>query len=89
MDMLSVYLPCTQFPNYRHTEQPLRHLMQVTSILSAAGTCSFAMIGFDVIATSAEEVINPGRNLPLAIIGSLLVCTVCYIAVSSVSRIEM
>jgi APA family basic amino acid/polyamine antiporter len=43
----------------------------------------FAYIGFDAISTSGEEVKRPSRNLPIAIIGSLAVCTVLYILVST------
>ncbi len=44
----------------------------------------FAFIGFDVVATTAEETVNPQRNLPRGIIGSLAICTVLYCAVSLV-----
>jgi APA family basic amino acid/polyamine antiporter len=42
----------------------------------------FAYIGFDAISTSGEETRNPGRDLPIAIIGSLAICTALYILVS-------
>lgn len=44
----------------------------------------FAYIGFDAIATAAEETKNPQRNLPIGIIGSLLICTVVYVLVALV-----
>jgi APA family basic amino acid/polyamine antiporter len=44
----------------------------------------FAYIGFDAISTAAEECRKPSRDLPIGIIGSLLVCTVIYIAVAMV-----
>lgn len=44
----------------------------------------FAYIGFDAIATAAEETKNPQRNLPIGIIGSLAVCTVVYVLVGLV-----
>jgi APA family basic amino acid/polyamine antiporter len=44
----------------------------------------FAFIGFDSISTHAEEAIRPQRDVPFGIIASLLVCTVLYIAVSSI-----
>ena len=44
----------------------------------------FAYIGFDAIATAAEETKNPQRNLPIGIIGSLLTCTVVYVLVALV-----
>jgi Amino acid transporters len=53
-------------------------------IFSGAATVFFAYIGFDVVATTAEETKNPQRNMPIGIIGSLLVCTVLYMIVSLV-----
>ncbi len=44
----------------------------------------FAYIGFDAIATAAEETKNPQKNLPIGIIGSLGVCTVIYVLVALV-----
>ncbi len=44
----------------------------------------FAYIGFDVVATTAEEAKNPQRDLPIGIIGSLVICTVLYCAVALV-----
>ncbi len=53
-------------------------------ISSAAAIIFFAYIGFDAISTAAEETIQPQRNLPIAIIASLIVCTVIYVAVAIV-----
>lgn len=39
----------------------------------------FSFIGFDTVATAAEEVKNPGRDLPIGIVGSLSICTVLYV----------
>ncbi len=44
----------------------------------------FAYIGFDAISTAAEECKNPGRDMPLGIIGSLIICTIIYIVVAGV-----
>jgi APA family basic amino acid/polyamine antiporter len=44
----------------------------------------FAFIGFDIVATAAEETKNPQRDLPIGIFGSLAICTVLYVAVSLV-----
>ncbi len=44
----------------------------------------FAYIGFDAIATAAEETKNPQKNLPIGIIGSLLICTIVYVLVALV-----
>ncbi|MFG1683173.1 amino acid permease [Nonomuraea sp. NPDC049269] len=56
----------------------------VIGIFSAAAIVFFAFIGFDVVATAAEETIDPQRDLPRGIIGSLVICTVLYVAVSVV-----
>lgn len=53
-------------------------------VLTAAGIVFFAYIGFDAVSTVAEETKNPQRDLPIGIIGSLLICTVLYLVVSLV-----
>ncbi|GAA2359207.1 amino acid permease [Nonomuraea africana] len=53
-------------------------------IFSAAAIVFFAFIGFDIVATAAEETIEPQRDLPRGIIGSLAICTLLYVAVSLV-----
>ncbi|MEV0299343.1 amino acid permease [Nocardia sp. NPDC050710] len=53
-------------------------------LLSAASLVFFAFIGFDVVATTAEETKNPQRNVPRGILGSLAIVTVLYVAVSLV-----
>ncbi|GAB2454089.1 APC family permease [Xylanimonas ulmi] len=54
----------------------------VFGILAGAGTVFFAFIGFDVVATAAEETRDPRRNVPRGIIGGLVVCTLLYVLVS-------
>jgi APA family basic amino acid/polyamine antiporter len=56
----------------------------VGGILAGAAIVFFAFIGFDIVATAAEETKNPEKDLPRGIIGSLVVCTVLYVAVSLV-----
>ncbi|MFF0769249.1 amino acid permease [Nonomuraea wenchangensis] len=56
----------------------------VLGIFSAAAVVFFAFIGFDVVATAAEETITPQRDVPRGIFGSLAICTVLYVAVSLV-----
>jgi APA family basic amino acid/polyamine antiporter len=51
-------------------------------VASGAAIIFFAYIGFDAVSTSAEECKNPNRDLPIGLIGSLLICTVLYILVS-------
>jgi APA family basic amino acid/polyamine antiporter len=53
-------------------------------VLAASGVIFFAYIGFDAVSTYAEEARNPQRNVPVAILASLLICTVLYIAVTAV-----
>ncbi|MEV6859554.1 amino acid permease [Streptosporangium subroseum] len=56
----------------------------VLGIFSAAAIVFFAYIGFDVVATAAEETRNPRRDLPIGIIASLVICTILYVVVSLV-----
>ncbi|MDM7855855.1 amino acid permease [Cellulomonas alba] len=56
----------------------------VGGIFAGAALVFFAFIGFDVVATTAEETRNPQRDLPRGIIGSLAICTVLYCAVTLV-----
>lgn len=55
-----------------------------SGILRGAGVIFFAYIGFDAVSTAAQEAKNPGRDLPVGILVSLVVCTVLYIVVSLV-----
>ena len=55
-----------------------------SGIFSGAATVFFCFVGFDVIATSAEEALQPSRNIPLSIVASLLICTVAYVAVAAI-----
>ncbi|MBC5864525.1 amino acid permease [Flavobacterium sp. K77] len=56
----------------------------VAGIVSGAAAIFFAYVGFDAVSTQAGEAINPKKDVPFAIIASLLVCTVLYILVSLV-----
>ncbi|CAL9290900.1 amino acid permease [Streptomyces sp. SudanB182_2057] len=56
----------------------------VMGIFTAASVVFFAFIGFDVVATAAEETRNPQRDVPRGILGSLVICTALYVAVSIV-----
>ncbi len=51
----------------------------LNSIFVGAFLIFFAYIGFDAISTAAEETKNPQKNLPIGIIGSLLICTIVYV----------
>jgi APA family basic amino acid/polyamine antiporter len=53
-------------------------------IPTAAASIFFAYIGFDAVSTAAQEAKNPERDMPIGILGSLVVCTILYILVSLV-----
>ncbi|MFJ7696928.1 APC family permease [Lysinibacillus fusiformis] len=56
----------------------------ISGVFSGSALVFFAYLGFDAVSSAAEEVKNPQRNMPIGIIGSLLLCTVLYVAVSMV-----
>jgi APA family basic amino acid/polyamine antiporter len=53
-------------------------------ILGAAGVVFFAYIGFDAVSTAAQEAKNPRRDMPIGILGSLVICTLLYVLFSYV-----
>ncbi|HLW52893.1 MAG TPA: amino acid permease [Candidatus Angelobacter sp.] len=55
-----------------------------SGILRGAGIIFFAYIGFDAVSTAAQEAKNPARDMPLGILGSLVICTILYIVVAAV-----
>lgn len=54
-----------------------------SGMFGAAASIFFAYVGFDAVSTAAEETRNPQRNVPIGLIGSLLICTIFYLLVSS------
>jgi len=56
-----------------------------SGVMQGAGIVFFAYIGFDAVSTAAQEAKNPQHDMPIGIIGSLLICTVLYIAVSALA----
>jgi APA family basic amino acid/polyamine antiporter len=52
-------------------------------VMAAAAVMFFAFYGFDAVSTAAEETKNPGRDLAIGIIGSMLICTLLYMAVGA------
>ena len=56
----------------------------VAGVIAGAAVVFFAFIGFDIVATTAEEARNPQRDVPRGILGSLAIVTVLYMAVSLV-----
>ena len=55
------------------------HYGGLLGILGAAGVVFFAYIGFDAVSTAAQETKNPKRDMPIGILGSLVVCTILYV----------
>ena len=51
--------------------------------VGAAASIFFAYVGFDAVSTAAEETKNPQRNVPIGLIGSLVICTVFYLLVAA------
>jgi APA family basic amino acid/polyamine antiporter len=56
----------------------------ILGILGAAGVVFFAYIGFDAVSTAAQEARNPKRDMPIGILGSLVICTILYVLFSYV-----
>src|SRR5687768_8108969 len=56
----------------------------IMGVLGAAGVVLFAYIGFDAVSTAAQEARNPKRDMPIGILGSLVICTLLYVLFSYV-----
>jgi APA family basic amino acid/polyamine antiporter len=76
------YIPAPTL--YTDSQGIVHHFGGLLGILGAAGTVFFAFIGFDALSTTAQEVVNPKKDLPRGILGSLAICTVLYILFSYV-----
>lgn len=70
--------------NYTDAQGVSHHFGGIMGILGAAGVVFFAFIGFDAVSTAAQETKNPKKDLPIGILGSLLICTILYILFSYV-----
>src|SRR5881409_151553 len=55
-----------------------------SGVLRGAGLVFFSYIGFDTVSTAAQESKNPQRDMPIGILGSLVICTLLYVVVSAV-----
>ena len=55
-----------------------------SGVITGAAVIFFAYIGFDAVSTAAQETIEPQKNMPKGIIGSLIICTLLYVLVSFV-----
>jgi APA family basic amino acid/polyamine antiporter len=56
-----------------------------SGVVAGAGIVFFAYIGFDAVSTAAQEAKNPQRDMPIGIIGSLIICTILYIVVAAIA----
>ena len=86
---IAIAIPHLDFANWKPFIPPVEiaedgsSRFGVMGIFAGAAIVFFAYIGFDAVSTSAEETRNPQRDLPMGIIGSLVICTVLYITVSA------
>ncbi len=71
------YIPASSI--YTDTQGVPHNFGGIMGILGAAGVVFFAFIGFDAVSTAAQESINPKKDMPVGILGSLAICTVLYI----------
>jgi len=79
------HTPYIPTPTTYTTAQGITHPYGgVMGILGAAGVVFFAFIGFDAVSTAAQEAKNPKRDMPIGILGSLVICTVLYVLFSHV-----
>ena len=62
---------------------PISNNMVTVGVAAAAASIFFAYVGFDAVSTAAEETINPQRNIPIGLIGSLAICTIIYMLVAA------
>ena len=74
MDNLTPFIPAAEGPG----------AFGYDGIVRGAGIIFFAYIGFDAVSTAAQEAKNPQKDMPRGILGSLIICTIIYIAVGFV-----
>jgi basic amino acid/polyamine antiporter, APA family len=76
------YIPAVT--TYTTSEGVVHPFGGIMGILGGAGVVFFAFIGFDAVSTAAQETINPKRDMPIGLLGSLVICTVLYVLFSHV-----
>ncbi len=76
------YIPAST--TYTTTQGVTHAYGGLMGILGAAGVVFFAFIGFDAVSTAAQEAKNPKRDMPIGILGSLVICTLLYVLFSHV-----
>jgi APA family basic amino acid/polyamine antiporter len=67
----------------KNVMDPITGNMVTVGVAAAAASIFFAYVGFDAVSTAAEETINPQRNIPIGLIGSLAICTIIYLLVAA------
>lgn len=67
----------------RTVVDPITGSLVTVGVAAAAASIFFAYVGFDAVSTAAEETINPQRNLPIGLVGSLAICTLIYLVVAA------
>lgn len=77
----SPFMPNGFFAN--EVVNPITNEMITVGVSAAAASIFFAYVGFDAVSTAAEETINPQRNIPIGLIGSLAICTIIYLLVAA------
>ncbi len=87
------HVPYIPEPSTFTTAQGVTHAYGgIMGVLGAAGVVFFAYIGFDAVSTAAQEAKNPSRDLPIGILGSLVICTILYVlfahVLSGVASVE-
>src|SRR5882724_1359434 len=87
------HTPLIPAPTRYVTPQGIAHAYGgILGILGAAGVVFFAYIGFDAVSTAAQEARNPKRDMPIGILGSLVICTILYVlfayVLSGVATVE-
>lgn len=75
------FMPNGFFAN--NVVDPITNNIVTAGVAAAAASIFFAYVGFDAVSTAAEETVNPQRNIPIGLIGSLAICTVIYILVAA------
>jgi APA family basic amino acid/polyamine antiporter len=79
-----ITLPAIKGANFHpFTPTGFGNLSSGTGYVGAAASIFFAYVGFDAVSTAAEETVNPQRNVPIGLIGSLLICTAIYLLVAA------
>jgi len=78
------YVDASHWKPFMPENTGVRGQYGVSGVLLASGIIFFAFIGFDAVSTAAQEAKNPARDMPIAIIASLVICTVLYVLMATV-----